>query len=233
MALATDDRDQGILITGVSGTITSPSFTVNASSPLIIGITSVTQATVGNPSWNGQDCGAAVDSRSWNAGGTYKVTLFILNNPTPGTGTITTAISGGLAGEASTGFYISTTGGDTATGHRTIYKQNETVTGPGLTVADSQNGDLVFHLVHVTGATITFDGSEVTTSTEDDSLGGGATSAGLSTLAATGANTVVGCTDAANYAEIAFALIPASGATAAQLIPAFTQTGGSYGVQYV
>lgn len=207
MPLAADDRDQGTVLIGASGTITSPSFTVaSPSSPLVVGITSVQVATVANPSWNGQDMGAAVATKSWNAGGTYKLTLFVLKNPTPGTGTITTGISGGIGGEPSTGFYISTTGGDISTGYRTFYTQNETVTGPGLTVADSQSGDLVFHLVVLNALSITFDGSEVVTNTTDPQIGGGSTSGGMSTLAATGANTVVGCTDSANYAEIAFAM---------------------------
>jgi hypothetical protein len=109
-------------------------------------------------------------------------------------------------------YWISVTGGDTTTASRTLYTQTQSVTGPGLTVVDSQNGDLVIHAIAMYDTSITFDGGETTQ--ENDNINTVSLSAGLSYKAATGANTVVGATDTSLYVELAVALIPGGAAAA-------------------
>ena len=105
---------------------------------------------------------------------------------------------------------VTTSGVDQTSGNRTLYTRTDSDgTGPGLTVVDSQNGDIVLHGAAVYAATITFDGGESATS--NNNHGGSGYSAGVSEKAATGANTAVGCADVATYVELAFALIPSAG----------------------
>ena len=114
-------------------------------------------------------------------------------------------------GGGSVPYAITTSGGDTTTGWRTPYSRNDADgAGPGLTVSNSQNGDIVFHMANVLATTIVFDGGETTTTTTTNDVAGSTFSIGLSTKGATGADTGVGCTDNATYSEIGVALIGAS-----------------------
>jgi hypothetical protein len=208
MALAIDRRSAA---TGFSGTtITISSFILAQTSPLIVAVVVGATQAVSGVTWNGSENLTALGSVT-SGGNAIKTWLFGLKNPTPTTADIVaTFASAPLSGAAV--YAISTTGGDTITGWRSVFTRNDgNGTGPGLTVTDAQNGDLVFHAAGCYGsATITFDGSEDTTGTKHNNLFGNNYSTGLSTLAATG-STAVGCTDVSVYAEAAIAVIPAAG----------------------
>lgn len=206
-AIAVDQRAVGTAVSGVN--TQTLSCTVNAASPFFVGVTFDT-STVSDVTWNGSSMGTALDTKIDSAG-SNNIAVYAMKSPATGTHDVVVTWAGNV-GSANI-FCISTTGGDTTTGWRSIYTRvgDAGGTGPGTTVIDSQNGDLVIHAAQVFGTTITFDGGEDTTNTEDDAINGGSNSAGMSTKAATGANTAVGCTDTTYYSEIAFAVIPAAG----------------------
>ena len=142
--------------------------------------------------------------------GATRIALLRLWNPTTGNKTLRVTYSA-APGSGENIFWL-TDDGDTTTGIRTLYKRNDLDgTGPGLTVVDSQNNDLVLHVAAVIGTTIVFDGGE--TAVQTNNILGSGFSGGLSYKAATGASTVVGCTDKATYCEMGVATIPASGGT--------------------
>lgn len=208
-ALGIGNRVTGTTVSGASQTT---SITVSEASPLIIsvfaqfGIGAPTSVTV-----NGSSAGAAVADVDVSDVSS-RVTTYCVPNPSPGTYNVVVNWAGSTGFGANT-MIITTTGGDTATGCRTAStRTNANGTGPGLTLANSQNGDIVFHAALVFASSITFDGGETTTSTEQDNPGGGGYSWGMSTKSAVGASTVVGCTDVSTYGEMAIAVIPAAGA---------------------
>lgn len=215
MALAIDQR----VNSGTIATTPQPvAVTLAASSQLFVFIFGEGGETVSTVKWNTTESLTLIDTKRDSIASATYVYCYGLANPTSGTHNVDVVWSAAPSGG---GFVavISTTGGDTTTAWRTAQNRNDTTgTGPGLTLANSQNGDQVFHAANVIATTIVFDGSEVTTSTVDNDIAGSGFSAGVSTLAATGANTVVGCTDQSFYCEVAFAAIPASGGgiTAAQ-----------------
>lgn len=204
-AIAVDQRAIGTAIAG--GTTQTTSFTVNAASPLVVACTA--DVNTSGVTWNGTSMDVLRASLVDGAG-TSRTALFGLKSPATGTHDVVATFASAVGGANCA--MVSTTGGDTTTSWRTVYTRvgDTDGTGPGTTVVDSQNGDLVVHAAHVFASTITFDGGEDTTSTEDDAIAGGGISMGLSTKAATGASTAVGATDATYYAEIAVAIIPAS-----------------------
>lgn len=208
-AIAVDQRAIGTAVASVTTQTTS--FTVNAASPLVVACTA--DVNTSGVTWNGTAMDVLRASLADGAG-TSRTALFGLKSPATGTHDVVATFASSVGGANCA--MISTTGGDTATSWRTVYTRvgDTDGTGPGTTVVDSQNGDLVVHAAHVFVSTITFDGGEDTTSTEDDAIAGGGISMGLSTKAATGANTAVGATDATYYAEIAVAIIPASAGAA-------------------
>lgn len=206
-ALLPDQRAVGTAVSGVN--TQTLSCTVNEASPFFVGVTFDT-STVTDVTWNSGSMGAALSTKIDSAG-TNKIAVYGIKSPATGTHNVVVTWAGNVGGANI--FCLSTTGGDTVTGWRTIYSRvgDADGTGPGITVVDSQNGDLVIHAAQVFGSTITFDAGEDTTNTEDDAINGGSNSAGLSTKSATGASTAVGCTDTTYYSEIAFAVIPAVG----------------------
>lgn len=206
-AIAVDQRAIGTAI--ASGTTLTKAFTNNAASPMIVACSA--NQNISGVTWNGTAMDVIQASLA-DGSAFLRTALFGLKSPAVGSFNIvaTFASSVGAANCA----MISTTGGDTTTGWRTVYtRTNAAGTGPGTTVVDSQNGDLVVHAAHVVATTITFDGGEDTTNTEDDAIAGGSTSMGLSTQTASGANTAIGTTDVATYAQIGVALIPAGAAS--------------------
>lgn len=203
-ALAIDTRASSTLLT------TSPavlSFAVNESSPMFVLAWGQFTQTISGCTYNGS---AMTELGTFSNSGVMKGGLYALKNPATGTHDISCSFSANPDGVVI--IAIATTGGDTGTGYRTLYTRSDVNgSGPGLTVVDSQNGDQVLHMCSVYAATVTWDGSEVSTSTTFNNLGSNGISGGLSTLAASGANTAVGCTDAATYNEYGIAIIPASG----------------------
>lgn len=206
MALTVDQRGQGVAIG--SGTTLTMSFTVNSVSPFFVQCTA-SQDTSG-VTWDGVAMDV-VQSSLIDSGVAARTAVFGQRSPTTGTHNVVATFAASVS--FANCFAVSTTGGDTTTGWRSVYTRIGSTggAGPGTTVANSQPGDLVLHAAHVFASTITFDAGEDTTSTEDDAIGGGSRSAGLSTQTATVAGTAVGCTDVTYYVEIAFSVIPASG----------------------
>jgi len=185
----------------------SESFTIGTVSPAAFWIL-YHNNTLSSFTWNGVAPDTLVSVQ--NVVTNTNVSLALYRNPAQGTLNALPTFAGAVNYKI---FLLTTTGGNTTTQNRTTYTQKDEGSGPagpGLTVVDSQNGDLVMHGAHVNSSSITFDGGEDTTSTEVDNFVLDGTSIGVSTKAATGANTVVGCTDVAFYAEIAMALIPAT-----------------------
>jgi hypothetical protein len=205
MALVIDNRANS------GGSLTSPvtvsSFTVNATSPLLVVIVGHNASGV---TWKGSENFTKIGDVV-GGGAQGECELWALKNPTTGTSNIVATYSAA----PSNGTYVAvigTTGGDTTTGWRTVYTRTDTDgTGPGLTVTDSVNGDIIVHAVNVFSGSITWDGGETTTNTTVNNLFGSSISGGLSTKGATGANTVVGATDVSIYGEIATAVMPAAG----------------------
>lgn len=203
-ALLIDTRTSSTILTTTPAVL---SFTVNESSPMFALVWGQFSQTVNGCTYNGT---AMTELGAFSNSGVMKGKLYAMKNPATGTHDISCDISANPDGLVI--IPIATTGGDTTTGYRTLYTRSDVNgTGPGLTVADSQNGDQVLHMCSVYAATVTWDGSEVTTSTTFNNLGSNGLSGGLSTLAATAANTGVGCTDATTYNEYGIAIIPASG----------------------
>ena len=207
-AVAVDSRAQG------TATATSPqttSFTVNSASPLIVSVSWQGAQTLSGVTWNGT--AMSLIGQQDDSLGIAKTGVYGLANPA--TGTHDVVVTWSANPDVATSFFISTTGGDTTTGWRGVYKRSDTDgTGPGLTVVDSVSGDIVFHAITTYSATNTFDGGETATSTQDDAIFASGTSGGLSTKDAAGASTVVGATDTGIYSEAAVAVIPASGGAA-------------------
>ncbi len=214
MALAIDTRASSSTNPPTS-TAQIASFTVNAVSPLVVGVYIFVQSgiTVTSVKWNTtEDFGAAVGNVIDTAN-VNRVEMFVLKNPSTGTHNIDVVLSGSYTNGVLVMFAIGTTGGDTVTGVRTVYTRTDAAGAtPGITVVDSQNGDLVFHLAGVYDASITFNAGETTTSTKVDNAGANTESAGLSTKPAVGSSTTVGVSVPAGglYAEIATAVIPAA-----------------------
>ena len=198
------------------GVVTSPitvaSFVVTEISPLYVFIVhqgAGTPLTVSSVTWNGSENFTLVARKS-DSVTQNTVDLYELKNPTATTANVVVTLSANPVNGAYVAV-IGTTGMATDTAHRTVYTRNDTDgTGPGTTVVDSVNNDLVLHAAQGNATTITFDGGEDTTSTEADNISGSGFSGGLSTKAATGASTVVGCTDVEVYSEVAIAVIPAA-----------------------
>jgi hypothetical protein len=193
---------------------TSPitvSLNIVGGSPMFVGI--VQQGTVAITSvvWNGSENLSQIGTRKQDDAA-ESIDLFGIKNPSAGNHNLVVTFNTNPAAGAAV-YVIATTGGDTTTGWRSVFSRTQTDgAGPGLTVTDAQNGDLVIHFAEVFSTTITFDGGEdvTTQSTKDDNIQGSTFSAGLSTKAATG-STTVGCTDAADYAEMAVAMAFAGG----------------------
>jgi hypothetical protein len=181
-------------------------------SPMVVSVSGqISLLTINSVTWNGaQDFGVPIGSITGGGGVHLKTYLFVLKNPAVANASVSVDYSGvpssGVAVDV-----ITTTGGDTVTGYRSVFTRNDTTgTGPGITITDSQNGDLCINACGIVGADIVFDGGEDSTTTEHDNPGGNGTSYGLSTKSAVGANTSVGCTDTTFYAQVAVALMPAS-----------------------
>lgn len=211
-AVAVDSRAQG------TGTTTSPqttSFTVNSASPLIVSVSWQGAQTLSGVTWNGT--AMSLIGQQDDSIGIAKTGVYGLANPA--TGTHDVVVTWSANPDTANSFMISTTGGDTSTGWRTAYKRSDTDgTGPGITVVDSQNGDIVFHAATMFANPMTFDGGEDVTSTQDDSIVGGTTSGGLSTKAATGASTVVGATDVTFYSEVGVSVFATASAAPRNLM---------------
>lgn len=208
MAIAVGNRANSGAVT------TSPittAFTVTGVSPLFVAVVWQGVQTITSVKWNTSETLTNLSTLVGTS--TNNVALFALKNPTATTTNVVATFSAN-PGSGAEMFIIGTTGGDTTTGWRTVYNRTQADgTGPGETVVDSVNGDIVFHAAVVTAATITWDAGETTTTTTANNIAGSAFSGGLSTKAAVGSSTVVGCTDAAGYAESATAAI--GGSTAA------------------
>jgi hypothetical protein len=190
-------------------TITSPATitaTVTESSPLLVAIVWAGAQTITGVTWNGSENLTLISTQTSG----NNVAVYGLKNPTVTSANVSVTFSANPNSGAEV-FVIPTTGGDTVAGWRTVYtRTNSNGTGPGLTVTDSQNGDVVFHAAVVSANSITWDAGETTTNTTANLIAGSGFSGGMSTKPAVGASTVVGNTDVATYAEIAFALIPSS-----------------------
>jgi len=135
----------------------------------------------------------------------------LMVNPAAGTHdvvvTFAAAVDIGVAGAVG---LLSLETSSVANAHRTVYTANETAGGaPSVTVADSQNGDLVIDSAVTFSITIAA-GAGQTSRAEDDAIAGGGSSWGLSTESATGANTVMSWTGGSFWATGATALIAAS-----------------------
>lgn len=205
-ALAVDTRSSSSLLTTTPAVL---SFAVSEASPMFALVWGQFSQTVNGCTYNGA---AMTELSAFSNSGVMKGKLYVIKSPATGTHDISCDFSANPDGVVI--IAIATTGGDITTGYRTVYTRSDVNgTGPGLTVADSQNGDQVLHMCSVYATTVVWDGSEVTTSTTFNNLGSSNISGGLSTLAATGANTAVGCTDQTTYNEIGLAIIPASGGT--------------------
>lgn len=204
-AVGIGNRAQG------TATVTSPhttSFTTTAASPLLACIVWQGTATISGVTFNGSPMTQIAQED--DSAGLAKTALYGMLSPAVTTANVVTTWD--VNPDAAQTFIIGTTGGDTTTGWRTATARNDADGGgPGLTVADSQSGDIVFHCAAVFQGTITFDVGEDVTSTEDDAIAGGGTSGGLSTKTASGASTVVGATDDPNYSEIAVAVMANAG----------------------
>jgi hypothetical protein len=222
MPIAPSTRGQNV-------TVSTPqtfSFTNGEASPLLVAVHSDVVAVTG-VTFNGV---ALTDlSNADSSVALTKVRLFGIANPFVGTANIVVTYASAPGGGA-VAHVLSTTGGDNTTGFRTAYSRSDVDgTGPGLTVVNSQNGDLVVHAASVYAATITVDGGQDSTGTEDDAIAGSSMSGALSTKAATGANTAVGCTDVTYYGEVAVAVIPAAAGTTQDLAGAATGSGAATG----
>lgn len=209
MALAIENRVGSGAVSNVS-TI-SFSVTVTAGGPLVVGVVWQAGVTVTSIKWNTSET-MALTQKGDSLAAVASSAIGLLKNPTTGTHNVDVVFSATLgAGGDAAAFAITTSGGDTGTGFRTVYSRNDANgTGPGITDVDSQNGDIVFHVASVFDAAIVFDAGETTTSTTLNGLSGNTHSGGLSTKPATGANTVVGCTDVAFYSELCVAVISAA-----------------------
>jgi hypothetical protein len=195
------------------GFVVSPrtlAFTNGAVSPLIVHVVWQGAETITSITYAGSAL-SLIGAKNATAGSGNSSTYGILS-PATGLNDVVITFSAN-PGSGAAGFVVSTTGGDIATGWRTVFLRNDADgTGPTNTVTDSVNGDLVFDCCVVNAATITFDGGEDSTNSFTNNIVGSGFSGGIGTLTATGANTPVGTTDVAFYAQIAFALIPASAA---------------------
>jgi hypothetical protein len=185
--------------------------TVTEVSPLIV---CVIWELENNPAitgvtWNGSE--ALTQIAIIGGDGAVTCAIYGLKNPTATAANIVvTFASNPTSGAAA--YAISTTGGDTVDSWRTASTRNTAIgTGPGLTLANSVSGDIVFHGAALFTTAVVWDGGETTTSTTIDNAQGSFLSGGLSTKPAVGSNTVVGCTDTASYGEIAVAVMAASG----------------------
>lgn len=219
-AFAIDNRSN----TGAVGTSpVTTAVTVNEVSPLIVTVLWQGSQTVTSVVYNTTETLTLIATKK-DSLSLQTLSVYGLKNPSTGTHNVVTTFSANPSSGAIV-FYITTTGGDTTTGWRTASTRNDADgTGPGMTLANSQNGDIVIHPAQVFATTITWDAGETTTSTTANNPGGSGFSGGMSTKAAVGANTVVGATDVATYSEIAFALI--SGASAATTNSATMQVTG-------
>lgn len=184
------------------------SFAVSEVSPLIVTVLWQGVQTVSSVTWNTSEALSLIDSATAGSGTNLNKAIYGIKNPTATTATITVTFSANPSGGGAI-YAIATTGGDTTTGWRTASKRTDTDgAGPGLTLANSQNGDIVFDAIAMVASSITWDGGETTTSTTISNIDGGGLSGGVSTKPATGADTVVGATDASAYAQVVVALIP-------------------------
>lgn len=188
----------------------SGEFTVSGTSPLIVAVHEIIAfGTISSVTWNTSESLTLIGSGI--SAGLVRSLVYVLNNPTATTANVVVTWSAAPSGGAIV-HVIGTTGCDTATGIRTVFERDDSDgTGPGLTVTDSQSGDLVIHAAVVFAGGIAFAVGETTTSTETDNVFGSGWSAGMSTQSAVGGNTAVDTTDEDFYGEVAFAVIAPGG----------------------
>lgn len=169
-------------------------------------------ATISSVTWNGVSVGAALVSKDFGAGLDDHVALYAVKSPATGTHDIVVTLST-TPGNGVNVYYLSLTGGDTATGWRTATGRSDADgSGPGLTDANWVSTDFEIHLAAVWQTTITFDAGE--TAVQDNNITGSSWSAGLSYKTTSG---TVGCTDESFYAECAVAAISGSAGTSAPM----------------
>ena len=188
--------------------VQTTSITVAAgATQLFVGVVWQGTQTLNSVTWNG---GGMTLIGSHQADGVdNKVALYGLTSPASGTHNIVATFSAATSGNNT--YYLSLLDGATDTGWRAAFTRTQAAgAGPGLTVTDFVSGDYVVHVPTVAASTITFDAGETVQS--DNNLLGSGFSGGLSYKTANG---TVGCTDVANYAEIAVAAIPGPPDTAA------------------
>lgn len=203
-ALAVDVHGKGTV--GAAATSQTESVTLGASATgLWVG--QVWQGTASSTgcTWNGSAMTQKGSTIVSGAGLNVKVALFEVGGPA--TSTHNAACTWGASTDTNQMYWISVTGGDTGTPSRTVSTRNDgNGTGPGITLGDFVAGDIALNLSHLFGNAIVFDAGETTQ--ENDNIAINGTSAGLSYKTSDG---TVGATDASFYAQIAIALVPASG----------------------
>ena len=196
---------------GVTLTITgfTPGATANA---LYVGVGYVDAVdTVASVTWNG---GTESFTSLFDAGPSNQaVSGWLLLNPTITTANIVVTFT--AATSAENAGVVSLIGVKTAAGvagaHRTLFSASGSSATATVDVTDCVIGDLVIDTACVASSTITV-GPGQTSQAEDDSIGGGSRSMGISTEVAVGATTTMSWTLTSNAWTIeAFALVADDG----------------------
>jgi hypothetical protein len=207
MPLTIDQRVNGGVDIALSQTV---SVVNSAASPMIVEIIWEGTATITGVTFNGAALTSIVSHAS-TSNNQRKVQVWGILSPAIATANVVVSYSAAPGG-GSAFHVITTTGGDTSTGWRSSFIRNDSNgLTPGITVSNAVSGDIVVHAGQVDTTTVTWGGSEITTNTSTNNVASSTFSGGMSTLAASGSTAVSFGTPVASYAEVAFALIPASG----------------------
>lgn len=208
MAITVTDTSLSAVV--VADSVTFAHVVASGDSGIFVGVGFTGAVTITSVTWNGSENFTEL----WNAqnGTNQQASGFLIVNPTVGTFNIvvtwSSAVAAGVAGAISlAGLEASSV----ANAHRTIYTNTGTATPITVTVTDSQNNDLVVDSALCLNATMGGVGSGQTSQAQDDAIGGGSRSWGLSTEPATGASTIMDWGSTNIWATGATALVPTLG----------------------